>query len=150
MKTLVVYYSRKGNTEKIALEKIRENNADFLCLDTTENVAGYNGMINCLKISFSDKDTTVFPYETDIASYDKVIICTPLWFSLPAAPVKTFMNKEKHNISNAEYVFVHALPDNCKKAADFCDKTLRLSGSRYTSIQSVYGKIKKEEVFDNA
>ena len=48
MKTLVVYYSRKGYTEKIALAKAKELSADFLCLETIENVAGYNGFINCI------------------------------------------------------------------------------------------------------
>ena len=92
-------------------------------------------------------DMILFPYNTDVASYDKVIICTPLWFSLPAAPIKTFMKKEKHNINCAEYIFVNALGDNGSKAADFCNKTLRLRKCRYTCIQSVRGEIKKEEVY---
>ena len=147
MKNLVVYYSGKGNTEKIALAKAKELQADFLRIETPENVTGFDGFPNCMKTLFAKEDMLIFPYETVIASYDKVIICTPLWFSLPAAPIKTFMKKEKHNIKCAEYVFVNALGDNGKKAADFCDKTLRLRKSRYTSIQSVRGKIKKEEVY---
>ena len=147
MKTLVVYYSRKGYTEKIALEKAKELSADFLCLETIENVAGYNGFINCLSSLFSKKDMELLPYDTDISAYEKVIICTPLWFSEPAAPVKTFMKREKHSIKNAEYIFVHASGDNAAKAYAYAEKTLRLTGSHYTSIQTVFGKIKKEEEF---
>ena len=147
MKNLVVYYSRKGNTEKIALEKAKELQADFLCIETTENLNGYDGIPNCIKTSFAKEDVIIFPYDTDVASYDKVIICTPLWFSLPAAPIKAFMQKEKHNINCAEYIFVNALGDNGSKAADFCNKTLRLRKCKYTSIQCVMGKIKKEEVY---
>lgn len=149
MKTLVVYYSRKGYTEKIALEKVRELDADFLALDTIENVAGYNGIQNCIKTALTKKDMELFPYDTDVSSYDKTIICSPIWFSEPAAPVKTFMKREKHNIKNAEYIFVHALPDNVSKAAAYADKVLRLRKSKYTSIQCILGKIKKEEEFYN-
>lgn len=147
MKTLVVYYSRKGYTEKIALAKVKELSADFLCLETIENVAGYNGFINCLTNRLTKRDMELFPYDADIAAYDKVIICTPLWFGEPAAPVKTFMKREKHNIKNAEYIFVHASGDNAAKAYAYSEKVLRLTGSHYTSIQTVFGKIKKEEEF---
>ncbi len=147
MKTLVVYYSRKGYTEAIALKKAAELKADFLNIETIENVSGYNGIINCLTSVLGKKEMILFPYDTDVSAYDKVIICTPLWFSEPASPVKTFMKREKHNISEAEYIFVHALPDNAKKAAEYSDRVLRLKNSRYTSIQTVFGKIKKEEEF---
>ncbi|MBR3869373.1 MAG: flavodoxin family protein [Clostridia bacterium] len=147
MKTLVVYYSRKGNTEKIALEKAKELEADFLAIDTIENVAGYNGFSNCVKSLISKDDMTLFPYDTDVAAYDKVIICAPIWFSKLCAPMQTFIKKEKHNIKKAEYIFVHALKTDVKAVAAETDKILRLKNDKYTSIQCMYGKIKTEEDF---
>ncbi len=147
MKTLVVYFSRKGNTERIALAKAKELEADFLAIDTIENVAGYNGFSNCAKAAFSKKDMELFPYDTDISSYEKVIICAPIWFSGLCAPMKTFIKREKHNIKKAEYIFVHALQTDVKTVAAETDKILRLKNDKYTSIQCVYGKIKKEEEF---
>lgn len=147
MKTLVVYYSRKGNTEKIALAKARELDADFLAIDTIENVAGYNGFSNCAKAAFSKDDMILFPYDTDVASYDKVIICAPIWFSKLCAPMQTFIKKERHNIKKAEYIFVYALQADVKAVAAETDKILRLKNNKYTSVQCVYGKIKKEEEF---
>lgn len=149
MKTLVVYYSRKGYTEKIAIEKARETGADFLAIDTIENVAGYNGFSNCITSSLFNRDMQLFPYDTDIASYDKIIICAPIWFADLCAPMKTFIKKEKHNIRKAEYIFVHAMPTNLKPVADKMDKILRLKNDKYTSIECVFGKIKKEEEFSN-
>lgn len=149
MKTLVVYYSRKGYTEKIALEKAKELEADFLAIDTIENVAGYNGFTNCAKTIFSKEDMELFPYDTDIAAYDKVIICTPIWFASLCAPMKTFIKREKHNIKKAEYIFVHALGSDMRSVAADTDKILRLKNDKYTSIQCVFGKIKKEEEFFN-
>lgn len=150
MKTLVVYYSRKGYTEKVALEKAKELGADFLALDTLKTAVGYDGFINCFSAMISKKDMELFPYDTDIASYEKVILCAPIWCSDICAPMKTFMKKEKHNINKAEYIFLHAFDTNVKNAADEADKILRLKNDKYTSIQCVLGKIKKEEEFCNA
>lgn len=149
MKTLVVYYSRKGYTEKIALEKAKELGADSLAIDTIENVAGYNGFSNCIKTLFAKEDMVIFPYDTDVASYDKVIICAPIWFSKLCAPMQTFIKKERHNIKKAEYIFVHALKTDLKAVAAETDKILRLKNDKYTSIQCVNGKIMAEEEFFN-
>ena len=149
MKTLVVYYSRKGNTEKVALAKAKELEADFLAIDTIENVAGYNGFRNCAKFAFSKKEMILFPYDTDISSYEKVIICSPIWFSGLSAPMKTFIKKEKHNIRKAEYIFTHALQTDVKAVAAETDRILRLKNDKYTSIQCAHGKIIKEEEFFN-
>ncbi len=152
MKTLVVYYSRKGNVEKIADAKIKAerengNEVDFLSLETLSNTAGYDGLRNCLVKIATGGDMELFPYDTDVASYDKVIICTPVWGGKVALPMKTFLTREKHNISCAEYVIVHFLDGNMSGVADEMDKILRLKREKYTSVQCVWGKIKKEEDF---
>lgn len=147
MKTLVVYYSRKGYVHQAAMKKIREENADFLELDTIENTAGWYGFLNCTKFAITDKPMVLFPYETDVASYDKVIICAPVWCGKICPPMAEFMKKEKHNISCAEYVFVHFLPTDIRKIADAADKTLRLKREKVTSIQCMTGHTIKEEEF---
>ena len=144
MKTLVVYYSRKGYAEEEALKKIREENADFLEIETVENTAGWYGFLNCTKFAVSKKDMLLFPYDTDVASYDRVIICAPVWFGDVCPPMAQFMKTEKHNIRKAEYIFVHALPVNVRAIAD---KTLRLTRDKLTSVQCISGHVIKEEEF---
>ena len=58
----------------------------------------------------------------------------------------TFLTKEKHNISCAEYVIVHFLDGNMSAVADEMDVILRKKREKYTSVQCVWGKVKKEEV----
>lgn len=144
MKTLVVYYSRKGYTEGIALEKAKEENADFLCLETIENTAGWYGFRNCLKFAVPKKGMTLFPYEKDVSNYDNVIICSPIWCGSVSSPMREFLNRERHNITRAEYILVHALPVNVNQVADEIDKILRLKRSKLTDIQCVFGNIVKE------
>lgn len=152
MKTLVVYYSRKGYVEKIADAKIKAgrengNEADFLSLETLSNTAGFDGFRNCMIKTVSGGEMELFPYETDVASYDKVIICTPVWCGKTALPMKAFLTKEKHNINCAEYVIVSISGGNMDAVAGEMDKILRLKRDKYTSVQCVWGKIKKEEEF---
>lgn len=147
MKTLVVYYSRKGYAEDAALKIIRDENADFLEIETIENTAGWYGFLNCSKFAVTDKPMLLFPYNTDISSYDKVIICAPVWFGKICPPMAEFLKKERHNISRAEYVFIHLLPTNVSSIADAADKILRLKRDKVTSIQCIYGHIIKEEEF---
>ncbi len=154
MKTLVVYYSRKGYVEKQADAKIKAerengNEVDFLSLETISNTVGYDGLRNCLVKIASGGEMELFPYDTDVASYDKVIICTPVWGGKVALPMKTFLTKEKHNINCVEYVIVHFLDGNMSAVADEMDKILRLKRRKYTSIQCVWGKNKKEEEYSN-
>lgn len=148
MKMLVVYYSRKGQTENIALRAAEEYGADFLNIEPIDNVAGYDGFIGCALAAFSKKKMTLFPYEEDISSYDKVIICSPVWFGKISAPMLSFMEREKYNISSAEYIFVHALPVNAGALADEADKILRIRDSGFKSVQTLCGHILKEESFD--
>lgn len=152
MKTLVVYYSRKGYVEKIADAKIKAereagNEVDFLSLETISNTVGYDGLRNCLVKIATGGEMELFPYETDVASYDKVIICTPVWGGKVALPMKAFLTKEKHNITHFEYVIVHFLDGNMSAVADEMDVILRKKRAKYTSVQCVWGKIKKEEEF---
>lgn len=145
MKTLVVYYSRKGYTEQAALQAVKENETDFLCIETAENTAGYNGFLDCMRMVLSKKEPVLFPYDTDIASYDKVIICAPVWCGALCAPMAAFIRKEKHNIKSAEYIFLHLLPGSIAAVADETDQILRLKREKFTAIHCVFGHIIKEE-----
>lgn len=145
MKTLVVYFSRKGYTEEIAMEKVKEENADFLCIDTIKNTCGWYGFLNCAKLSLIKKQMILFPYTNDISAYDKVIICSPIWFGKICSPIDEFIKKEKHNIKRAEYVLLHIMPENIRGIVNYLDSTLRIKNEKATSIQCIAGHIIKTE-----
>ncbi len=147
MKTLVVFYSRKGYVRQIAMEKAKDEDADFLDLDTIENNLGYDGFGNCVKSAIKKSGTVLFPYDNDIKSYDKVIICTPIWCGTICTPIREFITREKHNIHRAEYIIMHCMPKTFKNVADEMDKILRLKREKCTDIQCIFGHhIKEEEI----
>ena len=141
MKTLVVYYSRSGNTELVARRRAEETGADVLWLDTVDDFYGMNGFVNALKATFRKKPMLLFPYDTDVSSYDKVIICTPVWGGSISLPMLEFCRRERHNIMAADYVFVHAMPKfDAEKAAAELDRLLRLEHGSAEAVRSVLKK----------
>lgn len=146
MKTLVVYYSRKGYTEKAAVKAAKENDADLLCIETTENTAGYDGFLNCLNLCFSKKGVTLFPYEEDISSYDKIIVCSPVWCGALSAPMREFLTRERHHIDKAEYIFLHCLPGSVDAVKNEANAILRLESEKTTAVQCIFGHIINEKI----
>ena len=146
-KTLVVYYSRKGYAEKAALQAAKDLNCDFLEIDTIENTAGYGGFFNCIKMGAGKKEAILFPYDTVISDYDKIIICSSVWMGDVAAPMKEFIKKERHNIKRAEYILLHGFPDSYENIPLELDKILRLKHEKFTSIQCGLGKFHKVQEF---
>lgn len=101
-KILVIYYSRTGNTRKVA-EEIAGNLKADLCEIKTKS--RYKGIFGYIRAGFQ----AVFNKKPGISldknshNYDLIIIGTPNWGSRMASPVRSFM-------SNREF----------KKVAFFC------------------------------
>ena len=78
--TLVVYYSKTGNTEKVAKAVIEKLGCDFD------------------KIEFNEKDKTISSGK-DPSGYDRVILMSPIWAFSLAEPMKLYL-KEHGGIKN--------------------------------------------------
>ena len=146
MKTLVVYYSRKGSTRRLALDRAQELGADFLELETVVDVTGPAGFLRCGAYASTGKSMPIFPYDTDVSSYDKVIIFSPIWAGKVCSPVMEFIRRERANIYDADYVFVSGSgkPDAEVLAAGL-DKILRLDHGSAENIQNAFIKTSKRE-----
>lgn len=97
MKCLVVFYSRTGNTKKVA-EKI----AEILKCDLEEiiDIKNRNGFVGFLRSGFEaalKKLTVIAKTRYDPSEYDVVIIGTPVWAGTISVPVRTYMvmNRDK-------------------------------------------------------
>lgn len=90
MKTLVVYYSRSGNTRKVAHEIARELNAD---LDEIVSLRGYRSVFGYIKAGYhalTNKRVKI-KFIKNIDSYAWVIIATPNWGARMASPVFSYL-----------------------------------------------------------
>ena len=102
MKTLVVYYSKSGNTRKVA-EKVH---AAIPC-DVDE-------------IQYNEKSHTATG-KLNPANYDRVILMCPIWGFKLAEPMKVYLNQQKANIKRYRLAVtcgsmgLRGCISNCKK-----------------------------------
>lgn len=103
MKTLVVYYSRTGNTREVAQDIARELNCDLEEIKDTQNRSGIIGWLKSAYQASRDKFTRIKDLEKNPADYDLVIIGTPVWAFKPAVPVSTFLKEYRDQLKNVAF-----------------------------------------------
>jgi flavodoxin len=92
MKTLVVYYSRTGHTEKLAKEIAARCGADLeRILDDGDDRAGPWGYLRSSWQAFSGSRPGIRRATRPPAEYDLVVIGTPVWNWGLSAPVRTYV-----------------------------------------------------------
>jgi flavodoxin len=97
MKTLVVFYSRTGNTRRVA-EEIQNNlDCDIEEIIDTKNRSGPLGYMKSGRDASSGKLTVLEDITHDPSQYDLLIIGTPLWAWHVATPVRTYIH-QNHTI----------------------------------------------------
>jgi len=93
MKTLVAFYSRTGNTEKIGKLISKNINAD---IDTITDMKNRTRRIIGWLISGKDasqKSLTKIKYKKDPSKYDLVIIGTPIWSWTLTPAIRTYLTE---------------------------------------------------------
>ena len=102
MKKLVVYYSKTGNTKKIAREIAKHTKADIEeIIDQKERrgilnwlIAGRDGM---------KKKLTKIKYSKDPSKYDLIILGTPVWGWNMAPSIRTYFSENKGKIKRVAF-----------------------------------------------
>lgn len=95
MKTLVVYFSRKGSNKYLA-EKISAHlNCDIEEIKPVLNVF----ILMLFGLSFGIKKMKV-----RVEDYDRVILCGPVWMGKFIVPLKSFVKKYSKKIKNLVFV----------------------------------------------
>lgn len=96
MKTAVVYYSLEGNTKFVATQIAKEMNADLLELRSVKKYATSGPMKYVVggKDAMTGKKPELESYSFQKENYDLIIIGTPVWASVCAPPIRTFLAKE--------------------------------------------------------
>lgn len=140
MKTLIIYYSRSGETEKIAEYIAKKLNCESVRLKTAEK---YNGVFGYIKACFAcipGKKFNLLPLNTNsgIEEYERIFICAPVWVEGVCPVVKQFAVDYKNKIT-AELCFVISHMSDIpysKKIAETC----ALFGKKIRGIVSLQTK----------
>ncbi|MBX2922230.1 MAG: hypothetical protein KF746_08570 [Chitinophagaceae bacterium] len=87
--TLVVFFSRSGNTELMARKIAELKKAHVIPIQSERNQIGFRGWIEAL--TDARKTTTeISPSKVDLSKYDTIYIGSPIWLYSPAPQVFEF------------------------------------------------------------
>ncbi len=115
MKNLIIYYSRTGNTRKIAETLAKMADWDIEEVQDDKNRLGALGYLLAGRDATLRKIVQLKPLKSNLATYDLVVVGTPVWSFNISAPIRSFLRANKNNL---------------KKVAFFC--TMGSTGSERT------------------
>ena len=104
MRTLVVYYSRSGNTRKAAAKLRDALSCDILEIDDGVKRNGIIGYFRCAVHAIKKKTFPLEPMDKDPSGYDMVVLCTPIWAGTMSTPIRSFVSRFKHQIKRHSIV----------------------------------------------
>lgn len=94
-KTLVIYYSRTGNTRGVATTIAQELEADK---EELREPSRRRGWLRSLIDALRRRDAEILPIERDFADYDLVVIGSPVWASHMSSPILGFLRRERDRL----------------------------------------------------
>ena len=124
-KTLIVYYSRTGNTEKVAKAIAETLHADLDAIRDVKSRDGIFGYLRSGREAWRQQLTDIQPIENSPEYYDLIVLGTPVWAGKPSSPMRTYISKHSGQLKNvaffcteggsgAEKVFCH-MEDLCAR-----------------------------------
>ena len=93
-KTLIIYYSRTGNTKAVCEALGQELSADIVEVKDLNNRMSTPGIIGGMLKTFLGMRTKIFPEKIDMTDYSNVILSAPIWAAKvpPAMRTAIYMN----------------------------------------------------------
>jgi len=90
-KVLIVYYSRTGTTRKVEAELAAMGGWDLERVIDTRSREGLLGYLRAGLDALFERHTTLAPSREDPASYDFVVVGTPVWNGSVSTPIRTWL-----------------------------------------------------------
>ena len=102
-RTLVVYYSKTGNTRKVAQDIAQKLEADLEEITDMKSRKGVLGFIMGGRDAMTKKGTRISVTSKDPAEYDLVILGSPIWANNIAPALRTYLNKKGEKIATRAF-----------------------------------------------
>lgn len=103
----IIYYSRTGNTKKIAgyiEQAVKKKNHQTECIEVIPDKQP--GYLNAVFSSIRQKKIPITNEPVDVAVYDHVFIGCPIWGRKPAPVIKTIIQQSKGFEKTMTSVFI--------------------------------------------
>jgi len=106
-KSLVVFYSRTGTTKEIAGAISKKLECDTEEIFTADNRKGFFGFMKCSYEAIFKKLPAIREINKNPASYDIVIIGTPIWVGTMSSPIRTYLSQNSEYFKNVAFFCTH-------------------------------------------
>lgn len=105
-KTLVVFFSRSGNTELMARKIAEIKQAHLLPIQSNRNKIGFRGWIEALQDA---RKTTaeITPTKIDLSAYDTIYIGSPIWLYSPTPTIFQFV--KNNDFTNKKVILFNSM-----------------------------------------
>ena len=103
MNALVIYYSRSGNTAKIAQRVANALECDIEEIIDTKKRSGILGYLRSGRDAGGKSLTVLKEPINDPASFDLVVIGTPLWAGHVSTPVRTYIHQNQAKLKSVAF-----------------------------------------------
>jgi flavodoxin len=150
-RTLVVVYSRTGNTLGAAKEGARFFDADLLQIAAPQYARTIKGQL--LASQHADREVTTTPIQhdpADLSRYDLILLCAPVWWFRPAPPLWSFV--ENHDFADKPVFLLMTGNSRLKEelidkfSALVKEKNGRFLGSLFLRRGRIYWQKTSEEI----
>ena len=112
MNALVTYYSRTGNTKKVAEKLALLLKCAIEEIHDTKNRKGFLGWLSAGKTATKKELTTLEKVNNDPASFDIVVIGTPMWNHTVSTPIRTYLSQYKDSFKKVAFFCTHQYTDD--------------------------------------
>ena len=146
MKTLLVYFSRKGLVKRLVNDYEFKPDTDILELEPVKSYKGPIGYIRGRLDSLNNKIPEIKQCSCDLKNYDRVMIVGGVWSTNICGPILAFMKQNKGKFKNVEYIAIAKRRivsfEDIFSAMDYCGNThykrataITVKFNRLTSIK---------------
>lgn len=112
MKTLVVFYSRTGNTSVVASKLVALLRADTDRILPRQSYEGGLGALKAVFHSLTDRRIAIDAPKTAPGGYDLVVIGGPVWAGRIASPVKSYLRAFGGSINRIAFFVTAGAPSS--------------------------------------
>ena len=149
MNALVVYYSRTGTTRKVADKLASLLKCVIEEIHEAKNRKGVLGFLSAGKDATLKKLIKLETVHNDPASYDIVIIGTPMWNRTLSTPIRAYLTQYKDRFKKVAFFCTHQYTDDdpFEEMESICGKapvvTLRLHRKREVEADQYVTKVEE-------
>jgi flavodoxin len=103
MKTLIIYYSLTGHTQKIAEALAIQCKADSERIQDRRIRSGVFGTLRTAYEALFSRPGKIRYVSADPGQYDLLILGVPIWMMKLAPPMRSYILKEKHRFNRVAF-----------------------------------------------